>query len=418
MHRSTLVAVLGGGRGTRLYPLTKFRCKPAVPIGGKYRLIDIPLSNCINSGLREVYVLTQFNSVSLARHVSRTYKFDAFTRGFIDILAAEQTMTHDGWFEGTADAVRKNLTRFLGGKHEDILILAADHLYRMDFREMLETHVSSGADVTLSVIPVAPADASRFGLMRVAPHGRVIRFVEKPADPDALEGFAIGRGVERVFLASMGIYVFRLSVLRELLEGREEADFGRQVIPLAMNAHRVVAHTFRGYWEDIGTMGSFHRANLALAQLDPQFRLYSESNPLFTRPRFLPATVIDGCLIRQSLIADGCIILAKRIKNSVIGIRSKIGIGTVIENSYVMGADFFELREPDGPPIGGHVPRLGIGDGCVIRNAIIDKNARIGEGCRIVNKAGVENSDGDGYAIREGLVVVEKNTVIPPGTVI
>jgi glucose-1-phosphate adenylyltransferase len=380
--------------------------------------IDIPLSNCLNSGLREVYVLTQFNSVSLARHVSRTYKFDSFGRGFVDILAAEQTMTHDGWFQGTADAVRKNLLRFLSGKHQDILILAADHLYRMDFREMLETHVSRGADVTLSVIPVTPADASRFGLMRVASDGRVTQFEEKPPDPDALEGFAIGLGDDRVFLASMGIYAFRLSVLRELLEGREEEDFGRQVIPMAMKGHRVVAHTFQGYWEDIGTMESFHRANLALAELEPQFRLYSESNPLFSRPRFLPATVIDGCRIRQSLIADGCIILAKRIENSVIGIRSKIGIGAVIENSYVMGADFFELREPDGPPIHEAVPRLGIGDHCHIRNAIIDKNARIGEGCRIVNDGGVETFDGDGYAIREGLVIVEKNAVIPAGTVI
>ncbi|MBN1426075.1 glucose-1-phosphate adenylyltransferase [Candidatus Fermentibacteria bacterium] len=418
MRRSTLVAVLGGGRGTRLYPLTKYRCKPAVPLGGKYRLIDIPLSNCINSGLREVYVLTQFNSVSLARHVSRTYKFDAFGRGFVDILAAEQTISHDDWFQGTADAVRKNLTRFLSGKHQDILILAADHLYRMDFREMLDTHVSSGADVTLSVIPVSPVDANRFGLMRVAPDGRVIQFVEKPPDPDALEGFAIGRGEQRTFLASMGIYAFRLSVLRELLEGREEEDFGRQVIPMAMNTHRVVAHTFQGYWEDIGTMESFHRANLSLAELDPHFRLYSESNPLFSRPRFLPATVIDGCLIRQSLIADGCIILAKRIEDSVIGIRSKIGIGTVIENSYVMGADFFELREPDGPPIDGHVPRLGIGDHCHIKNAIIDKNARIGEGCRIVNERGAQDFEGAGFSIREGLVVIEKNAVLPSGAVI
>ncbi len=418
MQRSTVVAVLGGGRGTRLFPLTKFRCKPAVPIGGKYRLVDIPLSNCINSGLREIYVLTQFNSVSLTRHVSRTYKFDSFTRGFVDILAAEQTMTHSDWFQGTADAVRKNLARFLSGKHEDILILAADHLYRMDFREMLHTHVSTNADVTLSVIPVAPADASRFGLMRVAPDGRVLRFVEKPPDPDSLEGFAIERGGERVFLASMGIYVFRLPVLRELLEGRKEEDFGREVIPMAMESHRVMAHTFRGYWEDIGTMEAFHRANLGLARLEPQFRLYSENNPLFSRPRFLPASVIDGCLIRRSLIADGCIILATRIENSVIGIRSKIGIGCEIENSYIMGADYFELREPDGPPIDANVPRLGIGDDCYIRNAIIDKNARIGPGCRIVNERGLKEYDGEGYAIRDGLVVVEKNAVIPEGTVI
>lgn len=418
MHRSTLVAVLGGGRGLRLYPLTKYRCKPAVPLGGKYRLVDIPLSNCINSGLREIYVLTQFNSVSLTRHVSRTYRFDAFTRGFVDILAAEQTFEHTDWFQGTADAVRKNLTRFLSGKHEDILILAADHLYRMDFRDMLKTHVTTNADVTLSVIPVAPYDASRFGLMRLDHQGRVVEFVEKPPRPDDLPGFALGTGPDRVFLASMGIYVFRLPVLRELLEGRSEEDFGREVIPMAIQSYKVMAHTFRGYWEDIGTISAFHRANLALAELEPQFRLYSELNPIYTRARFLPATVIDGCLIRQSLIADGCIILASRIERSVVGIRSKVGIGTVIEDSYVMGADYFELREPDGPPVDLGYPRLGVGDHCEIRRAIIDKNARIGEGCRIVNAQGLKEYDGEGYAIRDGIVVIEKNAVIPPGTVI
>ncbi len=418
MERSTIVAVLGGGRGTRLFPLTKFRSKPAVPLGGKYRLIDIPLSNCINSGLREIYVLTQFNAGSLTRHISRTYKFDGFTKGFVDVLAAEQTLKHSDWFQGTADAVRKNLYRFLGGGHEDILILAADHLYRMDFTEMLRTHVQQGADITLSLIPVVPQDASRFGLMRLDDNHRVVGFVEKPKNPHLLDGFSVTRGGNEVFLASMGIYVFRLGVLEEMLEGGTEVDFGKEVIPKAIGGHKVVAHTFDGYWEDIGTIEAFHRANLALAHLEPQFRLYSQGNPMFTRARFLPGTVIDGCRIQQSMIADGCIMLGKSIINSIIGIRAKVGLGTVIEDSYIMGADFYELREPAGPQIDEGMPRIGIGNNCVIKSAIIDKNARIGDNCRIENVKGIEEDEGSYYVIKDGIVVVEKNAVIPSGTII
>jgi glucose-1-phosphate adenylyltransferase len=418
MMRLTLVAVLGGGRGARLYPLTKHRCKPAVPLGGKYRLIDIPLSNCIHSGLRQIYVLTQFNSVSLTRHINRTYKFDGFSQGFVDILAAEQTMEHNDWFQGTADAVRKNLRRFSIMGAEDILILAADHLYRMDFREMLETHIASNADVTLSVIPVQPVDASRFGLMRLSEKNRVVGFVEKPDEPGELQDFMLTTEHGSVFLASMGIYAFRLSVLQEILHGGGEIDFGKEVIPRAIGHYNVTAHTFRGYWEDIGTISSFYRANLALAERQPQFWLYSQGQPIFTRPRFLPSTVIDGCAVTRSMIADGCLILGSRIDQSIIGLRSKVGLGTKIEQSYVMGADFYDLREHGGPPIEAGVPRIGVGDNCRIRGAIIDKNARIGDGCEIVNKDNLVEADGHGYVIREGLVIVEKNAVIPPGTVI
>jgi len=416
MIRRTVVAVLGGGRGTRLYPLTKYRCKPAVPMGGKYRLIDIPLSNCLNSGLRRIYVLTQFNSVSLTRHINRTYKFDGFSKGFVDILAAEQTMENSDWFQGTADAVRKNLARFCREGDEDILILAADHLYRMNFLEMLDTHVRNEADVTLSVIPVSPEEASRFGLMRLGQNNRVIDFVEKPENPDSLEDFVTVSDGRRLFLASMGIYAFKISVLREMLEEGAETDFGKEIIPKAIHQHNVVAHTFKGYWEDIGTIDSFHRANLALADLDPRFRLYSQGKPVFTRARFLPGTIVDGCQIIRSMVADGCLILGSRIENSVIGIRSKVGIGTVIQDSYMMGADFYDLREPNGPPIEVGVPRIGIGDDCLVRGAIIDKNARIGDGCRIVNKNGLKEHDGEGYAIKDGIVLIEKNAVLQPGT--
>jgi glucose-1-phosphate adenylyltransferase len=414
--RSTVVAVLGGGRGSRLFPLTKHRCKPAVPLGGKYRLIDIPLSNCINSGLRQIYVLTQFNSVSLTRHINRTYKFDGFSQGFVDILAAEQTMEHSDWFQGTADAVRKNLRRFVTMGAEDVLILAADHLYRMDFREMLNTHVESNADVTLSVIPVQRFDASRFGLMKLSEQNRVIGFVEKPKSPEKLQDFGLGKGDDSTYLASMGIYAFRRAVLEDILYGGSEIDFGKEVIPRAIGSYNVVAHTFHGYWEDIGTIGSYYRANLALAERQPQFRLYSQGQPIFTRPRFLPSTVIDGCHIKRSMVADGCLILGSSIDQSIIGLRSKIGLGTSIERSYVMGADFYELREPGGPPIEEGVPRIGVGDNCHISGAIIDKNARIGDSCTIANKNNIIEGEGDGYVIREGLVIVEKNAIIPPGT--
>ena len=419
MIRSTIVAVLGGGRGTRLYPLTKLRSKPAVPIGGKYRLIDVPISNCINSGLRSIYVLTQFNAGSLTRHISNTYKFDNFSHGFVDVLAAEQTLEHSDWFQGTADAVRKHLNRFLRHGHADILILAADHLYRMDFREMLQTHKDLDADVTLSVIPVSEKDASRFGLMQLTPEGTVCRFVEKPKDPSSLApGYFIESDGDRLYLASMGIYVFKLAVLREILETGDEVDFGKEIIPKAIGRKRVVAHTFKGYWEDIGTIDAFHRANLSLAHLEPQFRLYSQDEPIFTHARFLPATVFDGCTIKQSMIADGCLILGKQIINSIIGVRSKVGIGTTIQDSYIMGADFYELREPTGPAIDDSIPRIGIGNKCHIRRAIIDKNARIGDNCTITNETGTETADGPGYAIRDGIVVVEKNAIIESGTTI
>lgn len=424
--RKVVAVVLGGGQGSRLMPLTKYRSKPAVPLAGKYRLIDIPLSNCINSGLTRIYVLTQFLSVSLHRHIRGTYSFDNFSGGFVEILAAQQTMA-DGtdWYQGTADAVRKNLRYLTQHGIEQVVILSGDQLYRMDFAAMMKTHRESGADITIAAKPYHTSEASGLGLMRINESGRVEGFVEKPKTEEEIApvrmdpGWIDARGVEsggRDCLANMGIYVFETKVLQELLEETDHSDFGKEVFPTAIDRRKVQVHLFDGYWEDIGTIRSFFEANLELARPDAPFLLATESSPFYTRPRFLPSTRFDGATIKSSLVADGCIIEpGAHIENSVIGLRCRIGRNVKIHNSVVMGADFYE--SPGEEKSGGSdgVP-VGIGEGSTIEHAIVDKNCRIGPGAQIVHKQ-QEGFDtlGDCCAIRDDILVVEKNATVPPG---
>jgi glucose-1-phosphate adenylyltransferase len=421
--------ILGGGRGSRLYPLTKSRSKPAVPIAGKYRLIDIPIANCIHSGLNHIFVLTQFNSVSLNRHVSNTYKFDAFGGGFVEILAAQQTIQHESWYQGTADAVRRNIPYFNESEYDNILILSGDQLYRMDFQEMIRNHTENRADITISTIPVAEAEATACGIMKIDDTGRVTDFTEKPKSPEALararstpeslekRGFQSG---DRHFLASMGIYLFNRSTLVELLATGNATDFGKELFPHAIRNHQVHAHLFEGYWEDIGTVGAFHRANIDLAGDNPPFEFLSGDRPIFTRPRYLPCSRLSNVTVRNSLVADGCVIGAgSLIENSVIGVRSQIADNVTIRNSYIMGADAFEpLARQQLNRKSGRAP-IGIGSGSHIENAIIDKNARIGSNVRIVNQGGIVDSEEHAhYMIRDGVVVIPKFTVLEDGTTI
>lgn len=423
--REVLTFVLGGGRGTRLYPLTKYRSKPAVPIAGKYRLIDIPLSNCLNSGLNHIYVLTQFNSVSLHRHIRRTYVFDPFCDGFVEILAAQQTLTTESWYQGTADAVRQNLRYIDQPGVRYVLILSGDQLYRMDFRRMLETHLRANADVTIGAVPVVRQAASGLGIMRVADDGRVVGFLEKPKSEEELEhvrtdpNWLAARGIDpqgREFLASMGIYLFNRQRLFDCLEKTPYQDFGKEVFPAAIRSLRVHVHLFDGYWEDIGTIGSFYEANLRLASQKPPFSLFSAELPIYTRARFLPPSKIEGATVRNSLVADGCQIgPGSVIENSIIGLRSLIGPNVTVRNSIIMGNDFYEPPTAVGL---GDVPPLGIGAESIIDGAIVDKNCHIGRGVRIVNYAGVrEGEETPCGMIRDGIVVIPKGAVIPDGFV-
>jgi glucose-1-phosphate adenylyltransferase len=420
--KNVITLVLGGGRGTRLYPLTKFRSKPAVPVAGKYRLIDIPLSNCLNSGLNRIYVVTQFNSVSLHHHVGGTYTFDAFDRGFVEILAAQQTLSSTDWYQGTADAVRQNLRYLQQPDVEKVLILSGDQLYRMDFRQMLATHDESGADVTISAVPVHARDASGLGIMRVDGSGRVTGFLEKPeteaelkivrTDPAWIDAQGIASG-GRDCLASMGIYLFNRDTLIDVLEKTEYRDFGKEVFPASIRARRVHLHLFDGYWEDIGTIKSFYEANLSLATTDAPFELATPGAPIYSRARFLPPSRLDGAQVRGSLMADGCAIGRDTvIENSVIGLRCQIGRGVVIRNSILMGHDYYQA--PDKSPSGR--PPLGVGDGAHIEGAIVDKNCRIGQGVRVANSAGVDATEENEHGmIRDGIVVIPKDTTLPDG---
>jgi len=425
--RNVVALVLGGGRGTRLFPLTKYRSKPAVPLAGNYRLIDIPLSNCINSGLNRMYVLTQFLSVSLHRHIRRTYNFDQFSGGFVEILAAQQTIEHGtDWYEGTADAVRKNL-RYLQQPWIDyVLILSGDQLYRMDYSRMLATHVDAGADVTIAALPVTRDAARGFGVMRLSDEGRVEGFLEKPKDEEEIETVRMDPqwieacGIDskgRDCLASMGIYLFDKHTLLDVLLKTNYQDFGKEVFPAAIRARHVQAHLFDGYWEDIGTIKSFYEANLALAQTNPPFDLASETAPLYSRARFLPPTLVDGAQISNALIADGCWVEAgAKIENSVIGLRCHIGRNVTIRNSVVMGNDFYQSDEEVAADTGGGRAPIGIGEGTAIEGAIIDKNARIGRNASIVNKSNQTEADGThGCYIRDGICVVEKDAELPDG---
>jgi glucose-1-phosphate adenylyltransferase len=413
-----LAIILGGGRGTRLFPLTLKRSKPAVPIGGKYRLIDIPISNCLNADLRHMFVLTQFNSESLNKHIAMTYKFDVFSSGFVTVLAAEQTEEGGNWFQGTADAVRQSLRHMRRTSARDMMILSGDQLYSMDFRQMLRTHRESGADATVAVIPVAEEQTSAFGILKMDTTGRIVHFEEKPS-PDRLPALLSELpGGGGGYLASMGIYIFRRGVLEEAVANPKLVDFGRHVIPDAVPRQRVQAHVYRGYWEDVGTIQSYFQANLALCEPIPPFDFYDAARQVYTHPRFLPASKLERCNIHNALISEGCILHGAEIDRAVIGIRSRIGSKVRIRNSLLIGADFYEtLAEMDASEARG-VPPIGIGSESVIEGAIVDKNARIGRGVRIVNEAGIKEKDGDGYFIREGIVIVPKNSVIPNGTVI
>jgi len=416
--RDVMAVILGGGRGTRLYPLTKLRAKPAVPIGGKYRLIDVPISNCLNSGVEKIYVLTQFLSASLHRHIYQTYKFDLFSGGFVQILAAEETPSGMDWYQGTADAVRKQLSRFVHQRVEDTLILSGDHLYRMDYAEFVRCHRENRADVSIAVQPVAQADAPRFGILKANEDDRVTSFHEKPA-PDELDLLESVPNSDRPFLASMGVYIFRPDVLREMLVETDAEDFGKEIIPRAIETRRVYAYSFDNYWKDIGTIDAFYKANLALTTPDPPFDFHLPLSPIYTRPRFLPASLTNGCHLERTVLAEGCQIEQSEIYESVIGLRSVIGPETTIKRTVMMGSDFYETpdRKVENQALGR--PNVGIGRGTSIEGAIIDKNARIGENVTIHPQPDEDEIiETENYVIRDGIVVIPKNAVIPDGTTI
>ena len=425
-----MAIILGGGAGTRLYPLTKLRAKPAVPLAAKYRLIDIPISNCINSEIQRIYVLTQFNSASLNRHITRTYGMAGFSQGFVEVLAAQQTLESPSWFEGTADAVRKYLWLFEEWDVDQYLILSGDHLYRMNYADFIQRHRETKADITLSVVPVDESRASDFGLMKIDNNGLVMSFSEKPKG-DALKamqvnttvlGLPVEKAKEFPYIASMGIYVFERQVLLDLLKAApDQTDFGKEILPSSTKDYNVHAYLFKDYWEDIGTIEAFYNANLALTcQPGPPFSFYDERAPIYTRPRYLPPTKLLDCNVIESMVGEGCILRECTVKRSVIGIRSRIETGCLIDNALLMGSDYYESPSERLQTLeSGKVP-LGIGANTTIRRAIVDKNARIGRNVQIVNKDRVEESNREklGFVIRSGIVVVIKNATIPDGTVI
>ncbi|MFN2213311.1 MAG: glucose-1-phosphate adenylyltransferase [Anaerolineales bacterium] len=408
-----LGVILGGGRGTRLYPLVRDRAKPAVPIGGKYRLIDIPISNCINSDINRMAILTQFNSVSLHRHIARTYTFDAFNRGWVQILAAEQTPQSDAWYQGTADAVRKQLLEIRSAGADYTLILAGDHLYRMDFKALAEFHWEKEADITVAVQPVLREDAPRFGLLKRGTDCRITDFVEKPREEHIQDHFVSRDDLEKPFLGSMGIYLFKTEVLVHLLTSTVDDDFGGEVIPSAIKDYRVFGYDFDDFWEDIGTIRSFYETNLLLTRQKSPFNFHDPERPIYTRPRFLPGSIVDDSILDNVLLADGCRIQRAEVQNTVIGLRSQVARGTSIKDSIMMGADYYDPN-PGGPE---NMP-LGLGDGCQISGAILDKNVRVGSGVVIQPfPRGIE-IEHENWVVRDGIVVIPKNTVLLPGTVI
>jgi glucose-1-phosphate adenylyltransferase len=421
--------ILGGGRGTRLFPLTRSRSKPAVPIAGKYRLIDIPVSNCIHSGLNKIFVLTQFNSVSLHRHIYNTYKFDPFNGGFVEILAAQQTMEHEGWYQGTADAVRRNIPYFSERAYDLVLILSGDQLYRMDFQDMIRTHRETKAAVTIAALPVGEQQAMSCGIMKIDDAGRVMDFEEKPkteeklarvrTEPGWLERLGV-KTIGRPYLASMGIYLFNRNLLVDLLQASDATDFGHELLPRSIAHHRVQAHLFDGYWEDIGTVGAFHQANIDLASDTPPFDFVSEAGPIFTRPRFLPCSRIAGATLKNSLICDGTVIgRGSVIEDSVIGVRAWISENVTIRSCYIMGIDVLESAEDRAEDERLGRPTLGVGANSVIERAIIDKNARIGKNVKVINSKGIKESEEQAtHVIRDGVVVIPKSAVLRAGTVI
>jgi len=422
LHNEVLALVLGGGQGTRLFPLTQLRSKPAVPIAGKYRLIDIPISNCLHADIRRIFVLTQFNSASLNRHIGQTYRMDLFSQGFVEILAAEQTPDNANWFQGTADAVRQAARHIARHEADYYVILAGDHLYRMDYSEIVDAHIDRQADITIAAQPVAADEAAAMGILRFDRGGQIVAFDEKPNAERLAEiarsippGASFGGHLpEKPFVASLGIYVFSREVLFEVLEQDDATDFGRGIIPHALSQYEVQAHLFRGYWADVGTIQSFYDANVMLTRSDAPFSFYDPRRPIYTRPRFLPGARLADCSLRNAIIAEGCDIDRCTIEESVIGIRANIRAGTRITNSVLLGADFYEAD--DEAPARGNRPRLGIGRDVVLDRVIVDKNARIGDGVSLTNAAGVQEANGPGYYIRSGIVIVPKDGVIEPGT--
>ena len=417
-----ITAILGGGQGSRLWPLTRDRAKPAVPIGGKFRLIDIPISNSLHAGIDRIFVITQFNSASLHRHIAQTYRFSAFSLGYVNILAAELTAERKDWYQGTADAVRQCLPRLLEPNPPEVLILSGDQLYLMNIGELMKTHRERGADLTIAVKPVTREEAPGFGILRLDPTGRVREFHEKPKQPEELDMLAVDEQTQAAMgypapegslLASMGIYIFRPEVLRELLVGSTTLDFGREVIPQSLDKYRVYAYPYEGYWTDIGTIPSFHQANLDLTLPLPPLNLYDSELRIFTHPRFLPGTKVNQCFVQCSILSEGSILSGSRVTDSIIGIRAVVRESSIVERSVIMGANVWESLPQGSSQVG-----IGIGRDCHIRNSIIDFNARIGDGCKLLNEAGVQNFDNENYCIRDGIIVVPKNAILPPGTVI
>ncbi|MDB6168470.1 MAG: Nucleotidyl transferase [Verrucomicrobia bacterium] len=426
-QKRVLAVIMGGGRGTRLHPLTTERCKPAVPLAGKYRLVDIPISNCLNSDINRIFLLTQFQTASLHRHVQGTYHFDPFGKGFVDIMSAEQTEKGSDWYQGTADAVRRNLIHFRAFPHDLILILSGDQLYRMDYRKIIEQHLATGADVTLATVPFAVSKVGGLGLVQVHDDLSIERFVEKPKDPAvvdsltlsaALQGRLKSPSIEKQCLASMGIYVFNRAALANALDNTM-TDFGKEVIPGLLGKQKVFAYIFEGYWEDIGTVRAFYEANLALAQPLPPFNFFEASAPIYTQDRYLPASKLNKCAIDHVVIGDGSILTDSTIKHSVLGIRSYIGEGSVLEDTVLMGADYYETDEQLAANLAKGRPHLGVGRGCRVKGAIIDKNARIGDGCVLNAEGKVDGVYANGAVIvRDGVLVVPKGAHLPPGTVV
>src|SRR5207249_2616704 len=420
---NVLSVIMGGGQGKRLFPLTKERSKPAVPLAGKYRLVDIPISNCINSGLRRIYLLTQFNSASLHRHISQSYKFDHFSGGFVEILAAEQTYTDTSWYQGTADAVRKNLIHFMNHDWEYLLILSGDQLYRMDFREIISLHAEASADITIATIPVNRREASSLGILQIDAERRITRFVEKPAERAVQDSLRLPpewyselgiKGNGELFLASMGIYVFNRDVIRRLLDNTLP-DFGKDIIPQAIKDWRVFSSVFQGYWEDIGTIRAFFEANLDVTSELPRFNFFDMSAPIFTRPRFLPASKINGAQIDHAIISDGCIINRAKIRHSIVGVRSVLNDGSDLNRTIMLGCDYYESLDSIQRHESTGLPRIGVGHSTRIENAIIDKNARIGNNCVISPAGKADNVDHALYYVRDGIVIIPKNSVVPHG---
>ena len=422
MNKEVLAIILGGGQGSRLYPLTAQRSKPAVPIAGKYRLVDIPISNCLNSNIKRMFVLTQFNSASLNKHIKNTYQFSYFSDAFVDILAAEQTPDNKGWFQGTADAVRQSLHHFKGYESKYIMILSGDQLYQMDFNEMLEAHIESEAEISIASLPVNAKDATSFGILKTKEDNTIASFIEKPSEdllPDwESEVSPAMKAQGKHYLASMGIYIFNKDLLINLLEGTDTMDFGKEIIPQSIEKHKTLSYAYEGYWTDIGNIDSFFEANIDLTSDMPKFNLFNKGQSILTRPRVLPPTKISGTTLERSIVAEGSIVHASRLVNTIVGIRSRIGKQTVIENCYVMGSNrFLDLKEINDARAKG-VPHVGIGDRCFITNCIIDKNVKIGDDVRITGGAHLEDIETDTYVVRDGIVVVKNGATIASGTII